>query len=86
MNKTSKKSNDIGSYDCYFQFYICSWFRQLQILQRHIMVLKLMVILITITATGRSAFAVGYNNTVSANNALVWGVENKSRSPLIARR
>lgn len=32
----------------------------------------------TITATGRSAFAVGYNNTVSANNALVYGVENKA--------
>ena len=32
----------------------------------------------TITATGRSAFAVGYNNTVSANNALVYGIENKA--------
>ena len=32
----------------------------------------------TITATGRSAFVAGYNNTVSANNALVYGVENKA--------
>lgn len=32
----------------------------------------------TITATGRSAFVIGYNNTVSANNALVYGVENKA--------
>ena len=32
----------------------------------------------TITETGRSAFAVGYKNTVSANNALVYGVENKA--------
>lgn len=32
----------------------------------------------TITATGRSAFAVGYKNTVSANNALAYGVENKA--------
>lgn len=32
----------------------------------------------TITETGRSAFAVGYNNTVSANNALAYGVENKA--------
>lgn len=32
----------------------------------------------TITATGRSAFVTGYNNTVSANNALVYGVENKA--------
>ena len=31
-----------------------------------------------IEETGRSAFAVGYNNTVSANNALVYGVENKA--------
>lgn len=31
-----------------------------------------------ITETGRSAFAVGYNNTVSANNALVYGIENKA--------
>ena len=31
-----------------------------------------------ITATGRSAFAVGYKNTVSANNALAYGVENKA--------
>lgn len=32
----------------------------------------------TITATGRSAFVAGYNNTVSANNALVYGVKNKA--------
>ena len=32
----------------------------------------------TITATGRSAFVTGYNNTVSANNALVYGIENKA--------
>ena len=32
----------------------------------------------TITATGRSAFVAGYNNTVSANNALAYGVENKA--------
>lgn len=32
----------------------------------------------TITATGRSAFTVGYKNTVSANNALAYGVENKA--------
>ena len=32
----------------------------------------------TITATGRSAFVAGYNNTVSANNALVYGVRNKA--------
>ena len=32
----------------------------------------------TITATGRSAFVAGYNNTVSANNALVYGVGNKA--------
>lgn len=32
----------------------------------------------TITATGRSAFVTGYNNTVSANNALVYGVGNKA--------
>jgi hemagglutinin len=32
----------------------------------------------TITATGRSAFVSGYNNTVSANNALVYGVGNKA--------
>ena len=32
----------------------------------------------TITAAGRSAFVTGYNNTVSANNALVYGVENKA--------
>ena len=32
----------------------------------------------TINETGRSAFAVGYKNTVSANNALVYGVENKA--------
>nr|DAW79422.1 MAG TPA: hypothetical protein [Caudoviricetes sp.] len=32
----------------------------------------------TITATGRSAFVAGYNNTVSANNALVYGIENKA--------
>ena len=32
----------------------------------------------TITATDRSAFVAGYNNTVSANNALVYGVENKA--------
>lgn len=32
----------------------------------------------TITAGGRSAFAVGYKNTVSANNALVYGIENKA--------
>lgn len=31
-----------------------------------------------ITETGRSAFAVGYNNTVSANNALAYGVGNKA--------
>ena len=31
-----------------------------------------------ITEAGRSAFAVGYNNTVSANNALVYGIENKA--------
>ena len=31
-----------------------------------------------IEETGRSAFTVGYNNTVSANNALVYGVENKA--------
>ena len=31
-----------------------------------------------IEETGRSAFAVGYKNTVSANNALVYGVENKA--------
>ncbi len=31
-----------------------------------------------IEETGRSAFAVGYNNTVSANNALVYGVKNKA--------
>ena len=31
-----------------------------------------------ITETGRSAFAVGYNNTVSANNALVYGIKNKA--------
>lgn len=31
-----------------------------------------------IEETGRSAFAVGYNNTVSANNALAYGVENKA--------
>ena len=31
-----------------------------------------------IEETGRSAFVVGYNNTVSANNALVYGVENKA--------
>lgn len=31
-----------------------------------------------IEETGRSAFAVGYNNTVSANNALVYGIENKA--------
>lgn len=32
----------------------------------------------TINETGRSAFAVGYKNTVSANNALVYGIENKA--------
>ena len=32
----------------------------------------------TITAAGRSAFVTGYNNTVSANNALVYGVRNKA--------
>ena len=32
----------------------------------------------TITAAGRSAFVAGYNNTVSANNALVYGVGNKA--------
>lgn len=32
----------------------------------------------TITATGRSAFVTGYNNTVSANNALAYGVGNKA--------
>lgn len=32
----------------------------------------------TITATGRSAFTVGYKNTVSANNALAYGVKNKA--------
>lgn len=32
----------------------------------------------TITATGRSAFVTGYNNTVSANNVLVYGVRNKA--------
>ena len=32
----------------------------------------------TITAAGRSAFVTGYNNTVSANNALVYGIENKA--------
>ena len=32
----------------------------------------------TITATGRSAFVAGYNNTVSANNALAYGVKNKA--------
>lgn len=32
----------------------------------------------TIEETGRSAFAVGYNNTVSANNALVYGIKNKA--------
>ena len=32
----------------------------------------------TITATGRSAFVTGYNNTVSANNALAYGIENKA--------
>ena len=32
----------------------------------------------TITAAGRSAFVTGYNNTVSANNALVYGVGNKA--------
>ena len=31
-----------------------------------------------IKETGRSAFVAGYNNTVSANNALVYGVENKA--------
>lgn len=31
-----------------------------------------------ITETGRSAFAVGYKNTISANNALVYGIENKA--------
>ena len=31
-----------------------------------------------IEETGRSAFTVGYNNTVSANNALVYGIENKA--------
>lgn len=31
-----------------------------------------------IEETGRSAFAVGYKNTVSANNALAYGVENKA--------
>lgn len=31
-----------------------------------------------IEETGRSAFAVGYNNTVSANNALVYGIKNKA--------
>ena len=31
-----------------------------------------------IEETGRSAFAVGYKNTISANNALVYGVENKA--------
>ena len=31
-----------------------------------------------IEETGRSAFAVGYNNTVSANNALAYGIENKA--------
>ena len=31
-----------------------------------------------IEETGRSAFVVGYNNTVSANNALVYGVKNKA--------
>ena len=31
-----------------------------------------------IEETGRSAFVAGYNNTVSANNALVYGVENKA--------
>lgn len=30
----------------------------------------------TITATGTSAFAVGYNNTVSKDNALVYGNSN----------
>jgi len=32
----------------------------------------------TITATGRSAFVTGYNNSVNANNALVYGVGNKA--------
>lgn len=32
----------------------------------------------TITAIGRSAFVTGYNNTVSANNALVYGIKNKA--------
>ncbi|MBB1553713.1 MAG: YadA-like family protein [Clostridiales bacterium] len=32
----------------------------------------------TITAAGRSAFVTGYNNTISANNALVYGIENKA--------
>ena len=32
----------------------------------------------TITATGRSAFAVGYKNTVSAENALAYGIKNKA--------
>ena len=32
----------------------------------------------TITAAGRSAFVAGYNNTVSANNALVYGIGNKA--------
>lgn len=31
-----------------------------------------------IEETGRSAFVAGYNNTVSANNALVYGIENKA--------
>ena len=31
-----------------------------------------------IEETGRSAFTIGYNNTVSANNALAYGVENKA--------
>ena len=31
-----------------------------------------------IEETGRSAFVAGYNNTVSANNALVYGVKNKA--------
>lgn len=31
-----------------------------------------------ITETGRSAFVTGYNNTISANNALAYGVRNKA--------
>ena len=39
---------------------------------------KMMVLLAAMATISSSTFAAGYNNTVSANNALVYGVKNKA--------